>query len=68
MMAGPGADLHAGGGPARHIPVLLDEVLAALAPLDGTSKFTLTPDIGSPRASSTVTPMAGLTCCATSAE
>ena len=37
MMAGPGADLHAGGGPARHIPVLLDEVLAALAPLDGAS-------------------------------
>ena len=42
MMAGPGADIHAGGGPARHIPVLLDEVIAALRPaageliLDGT--------------------------------
>jgi 16S rRNA (cytosine1402-N4)-methyltransferase len=42
MMAGPGADFHAGGGLARHIPVLLGEVLAALAPklgetiIDGT--------------------------------
>ena len=42
MMAGPGADFHAGGGPARHIPVLLDEVTAALSPgagqtfVDGT--------------------------------
>ena len=42
MMAGPGADFHAGGGPARHIPVLLDEVMAALSPgagqtfVDGT--------------------------------
>ncbi|MBO6902444.1 MAG: 16S rRNA (cytosine(1402)-N(4))-methyltransferase RsmH [Rhizobiaceae bacterium] len=35
MMAGPGADIHAGGGPARHIPVLLDEVIAALAPGEG---------------------------------
>ena len=35
MMTGHGEDLHADGGPARHIPVLLDEVLAALAPLDG---------------------------------
>jgi 16S rRNA (cytosine1402-N4)-methyltransferase len=35
MMAGPGADFHAGGGPARHIPVLLDEVIAALAPKPG---------------------------------
>ncbi len=33
MMAGHGAD--AVGGPARHIPVLLDEVLAALAPAAG---------------------------------
>jgi 16S rRNA (cytosine1402-N4)-methyltransferase len=33
MMAGPGAE-DAGGGPARHIPVLLAEVLAALSPLD----------------------------------
>ncbi len=42
MMAGPGADLPAGGGLARHIPVLLDEVLEALQPqrdatiVDGT--------------------------------
>ncbi len=33
MMAGHGED--AVGGPARHIPVLLDEVLAALAPAAG---------------------------------
>ena len=37
MMAGHGDDTYAVGGPARHIPVLLDEVLAALAPLDGQS-------------------------------
>ncbi|APH72777.1 16S rRNA (cytosine(1402)-N(4))-methyltransferase RsmH [Aquibium oceanicum] len=35
MMAGPGGLDDAGGGPARHIPVLLDEVLAALEPSDG---------------------------------
>jgi 16S rRNA (cytosine1402-N4)-methyltransferase len=35
MMAGHGEDIHAVGGPARHIPVMLDEVLNALAPLDG---------------------------------
>lgn len=35
MMAGPGGDTAAGGGLARHIPVLLDEVLKALAPLEG---------------------------------
>lgn len=40
-MAGPGAT-DAGGGPARHIPVLLDEVIEALSPepsdliIDGT--------------------------------
>ena len=33
MMAGHGDD--AGGGPARHIPVLLDPVVAALAPVAG---------------------------------
>ncbi len=37
MMAGPGADFHAGGGPARHIPVLLDEVAAALSPQPGAT-------------------------------
>jgi 16S rRNA (cytosine1402-N4)-methyltransferase len=35
MMAGPGADFHAGGGLARHIPVLLDEVMTALSPQPG---------------------------------
>jgi 16S rRNA (cytosine1402-N4)-methyltransferase len=35
MMAGHGEDIHAVGGPARHIPVLLEEVLEALAPLEG---------------------------------
>ncbi len=34
MMADPGAQ-DAGGGPVRHIPVLLSEVLAALSPLEG---------------------------------
>lgn len=35
-MAGLGGDNpHADGGPARHIPVLLDEVVAALAPAPG---------------------------------
>jgi 16S rRNA (cytosine1402-N4)-methyltransferase len=33
MMAGPGGDSAAGGGLARHIPVLIDEVLEVLAPL-----------------------------------
>jgi 16S rRNA (cytosine1402-N4)-methyltransferase len=33
MMVGPGGD--AGGGPARHIPVLLPEVLDLLAPKEG---------------------------------
>lgn len=32
MMAGPGGPALAGGGPARHIPVMLEEVLAALDP------------------------------------
>ncbi len=42
MMAGPGDREDAGGGPARHIPVLLDAVVAALRPqrdalvVDGT--------------------------------
>lgn len=35
MMAGPGGGNAAGGGPARHIPVLLEEVLAALQPAPG---------------------------------
>ena len=35
MMAGPGGESPAGGGLARHIPVLLREVLEALQPLDG---------------------------------
>jgi 16S rRNA (cytosine1402-N4)-methyltransferase len=35
MMAGPGGTPDAGGGPARHIPVLLSEVLAALQPASG---------------------------------
>jgi 16S rRNA (cytosine1402-N4)-methyltransferase len=42
MMAGHGDEVHAVGGPARHIPVLLAEVLQALSPgpgdtvIDGT--------------------------------
>ncbi|WP_181257041.1 16S rRNA (cytosine(1402)-N(4))-methyltransferase RsmH [Pseudaminobacter soli (ex Li et al. 2025)] len=35
MMADSGEDDHAVGGPVRHIPVLLDEVIAALAPKAG---------------------------------
>jgi 16S rRNA (cytosine1402-N4)-methyltransferase len=35
MMAGNGGREDAGGGPALHIPVLLQEVLAALAPMVG---------------------------------
>ncbi|MER9654940.1 16S rRNA (cytosine(1402)-N(4))-methyltransferase RsmH [Mesorhizobium sp. M0152] len=35
MTADHGDDLHAVGGPVRHIPVLLGEVLEALAPAEG---------------------------------
>src|SRR5690606_38029304 len=35
MMAGHGEGLPAGGGPARHIPVMLGEVMAALRPRPG---------------------------------
>ena len=35
MMAGRGRNSSAAGGPARHIPVMLSEVLAALDPKDG---------------------------------
>ena len=35
MMAGRGRNSPAAGGPARHIPVMLSEVLAALEPKDG---------------------------------
>ena len=35
MMAGRGRNSSAAGGPARHIPVMLSEVLAALEPKDG---------------------------------
>jgi 16S rRNA (cytosine1402-N4)-methyltransferase len=35
MMAGPGQDNLAGGGPTRHIPVLLDAVLEATSPHQG---------------------------------
>ena len=35
MMAGRGRNSPAAGGPARHIPVMLSEVLAALDPKDG---------------------------------
>jgi 16S rRNA (cytosine1402-N4)-methyltransferase len=35
MMAGRGKHSAAAGGPARHIPVMLSEVLAALEPKDG---------------------------------
>jgi 16S rRNA (cytosine1402-N4)-methyltransferase len=35
MMAGRGTDVTAAGGPARHIPVMLSEVLEALSPSDG---------------------------------
>ncbi len=35
MMAGHGDPSGAVGGPARHIPVLIEEVLAALSPIEG---------------------------------
>ncbi len=35
MMAGRGRNSPAAGGPARHIPVMLSEVLGALDPKDG---------------------------------
>ncbi|HKA64206.1 MAG TPA: 16S rRNA (cytosine(1402)-N(4))-methyltransferase RsmH [Methyloceanibacter sp.] len=35
MMAGRGVGLTAAGGPARHIPVMLSEVIEALEPSDG---------------------------------
>jgi 16S rRNA (cytosine1402-N4)-methyltransferase len=35
MMAGPGGTSDAGGGPARHIPVLLPKILDALQPAPG---------------------------------
>jgi 16S rRNA (cytosine1402-N4)-methyltransferase len=35
MMAGRGEGFSAAGGPARHIPVMLSEVLSALEPKDG---------------------------------
>jgi 16S rRNA (cytosine1402-N4)-methyltransferase len=34
-MAGTGDEVNAGGGPARHIPVLLNEVLSAVDPASG---------------------------------
>ncbi len=34
MMAGRGVDLSAAGGPARHIPVMLSEVIESLSPED----------------------------------
>ena len=37
MMAGHGAEIDAVGGPARHIPVLLNEVATALEPLAGVT-------------------------------
>ena len=37
MMAGHGSDNRAVGGPARHIPVLLNEVATALEPLAGAA-------------------------------
>ena len=37
MTAGHGEEDRAVGGPARHIPVLLDEVIAALAPVEGAA-------------------------------
>ena len=35
MMTGAGGDFAAGGGPARHIPVLLHEIVEALQPAPG---------------------------------